>query len=105
MVNVWKEVSVFGSYTNSTNPRTADRIDVDGNPLGNETISQYEAGIKSSWFGDRLRFNATYYFITNKGMNIQAAIENPNTGVIRSEEHTSELQSRPHLVCRLLLEK
>src|SRR5436305_9501747 len=34
----------------------------------------------------------------------------PNTAakvviMIRSEEHTSELQSRPHLVCRLLLEK
>src|SRR5256884_2541324 len=27
------------------------------------------------------------------------------TPVIRSEEHTSELQSRLHLVCRLLLEK
>src|SRR3989442_11940485 len=27
------------------------------------------------------------------------------TGTNRSEEHTSELQSRPHLVCRLLLEK
>src|SRR3989442_8317202 len=27
------------------------------------------------------------------------------TLVDRSEEHTSELQSRPHLVCRLLLEK
>src|SRR5690554_7426913 len=26
-------------------------------------------------------------------------------GYLRSEEHTSELQSRPHLVCRLLLEK
>src|SRR3989442_3771459 len=26
-------------------------------------------------------------------------------GSTRSEEHTSELQSRPHLVCRLLLEK
>src|SRR5690554_7950158 len=26
-------------------------------------------------------------------------------GAGRSEEHTSELQSRPHLVCRLLLEK
>src|SRR3989449_3228163 len=26
-------------------------------------------------------------------------------GIIRSEEHTSELQSRLHLVCRLLLEK
>src|SRR5438552_9860814 len=28
-----------------------------------------------------------------------------NTGRVRSEEHTSELQSPDHLVCRLLLEK
>src|SRR5690554_758428 len=28
-----------------------------------------------------------------------------NAGADRSEEHTSELQSRPHLVCRLRLEK
>src|SRR2546422_5498340 len=28
-----------------------------------------------------------------------------DTGRLRSEEHTSELQSRLHLVCRLLLEK
>src|SRR3712207_7270876 len=27
------------------------------------------------------------------------------SGVVRSEEHTSELQSRQYLVCRLLLEK
>src|SRR5690554_7493559 len=35
-------------------------------------------------------------------------INNNVAGVVtglRSEEHTSELQSRPHLVCRLLLEK
>src|SRR3989449_6981864 len=30
---------------------------------------------------------------------------NVNFNVERSEEHTSELQSRLHLVCRLLLEK
>src|SRR3989442_10957097 len=29
----------------------------------------------------------------------------PAAEMVRSEEHTSELQSRPHLVCRLLLEK
>src|SRR3989442_10548696 len=29
----------------------------------------------------------------------------PSVPKLRSEEHTSELQSRPHLVCRLLLEK
>src|SRR2546422_6394537 len=31
--------------------------------------------------------------------------QNATFGVPRSEEHTSELQSRLHLVCRLLLEK
>src|SRR2546429_5977350 len=34
--------------------------------------------------------------------NLVGLIENPH---FRSEEHTSELQSRLHLVCRLLLEK
>src|SRR2546428_9510566 len=29
----------------------------------------------------------------------------PSWGALRSEEHTSELQSRSDLVCRLLLEK
>src|SRR5690606_41319379 len=29
----------------------------------------------------------------------------PNANLVRSEEHTSELQSRENLVCRLLLEK
>src|SRR3989442_9811878 len=33
------------------------------------------------------------------------ALDQESSTSIRSEEHTSELQSRPHLVCRLLLEK
>src|SRR5690606_40653238 len=37
------------------------------------------------------------YFLTNRQLIIASAI--------RSEEHTSELQSRENLVCRLLLEK
>src|SRR2546429_3379795 len=32
-------------------------------------------------------------------------LPSPSLDVHRSEEHTSELQSRLHLVCRLLLEK
>src|SRR2546430_9132899 len=32
-------------------------------------------------------------------------IRNPRSGEVRSEEHTSELQSQSNLVCRLLLEK
>src|SRR5690625_5446821 len=34
-----------------------------------------------------------------------ARLEAENAALRRSEEHTSELQSRGHLVCRLLLEK
>src|SRR3989442_4301364 len=37
-------------------------------------------------------------------LRVQLEIAYHDTGY-RSEEHTSELQSRPHLVCRLLLEK
>src|SRR2546422_10633360 len=36
---------------------------------------------------------------------VRQMIERPHQSVLRSEEHTSELQSRLHLVCRLLLEK
>src|SRR2546422_6751413 len=35
----------------------------------------------------------------------QAALDEVHVPERRSEEHTSELQSRLHLVCRLLLEK
>src|SRR5687768_767971 len=41
------------------------------------------------------------------GGSVRAAFAEPvaTSGQARSEEHTSELQSRLHLVCRLLLEK
>src|SRR5437870_10839278 len=47
--------------------------------------------------------------ICNHGSPGRAAVPAGVTGIrmeiMRSEEHTSELQSRGHLVCRLLLEK
>src|SRR5215813_14662668 len=43
--------------------------------------------------------------IRSGGTNGSAARMRAATVPARSEEHTSELQSRPHLVCRLLLEK
>src|SRR2546422_4215519 len=45
---------------------------------------------------------------TGSARNIAGLKENPRFRSVvasRSEEHTSELQSRLHLVCRLLLEK
>src|SRR5690554_7659999 len=44
--------------------------------------------------------------LRNRGCNFDVASRYELDKVLaRSEEHTSELQSRPHLVCRLLLEK
>src|SRR5687768_9229483 len=37
--------------------------------------------------------------------DVPVTIDNGEPATTRSEEHTSELQSRLHLVCRLLLEK
>src|SRR5690554_7644088 len=42
-------------------------------------------------------------FFNTSGLKTSKAF--PPLNICRSEEHTSELQSRPHLVCRLLLEK
>src|SRR5690625_6771233 len=70
-----------------------------------------------------IKKGSIYGFIGQNGagkstlIRIVSGLANPTTGsielfghsnereLIRSEEHTSELQSRGHLVCRLLLEK
>src|SRR2546422_5551921 len=46
-----------------------------------------------------------YSFLRLGGREIEGLTTNAWKVVHRSEEHTSELQSRLHLVCRLLLEK
>src|SRR5207253_10832398 len=45
---------------------------------------------------------STYWHLPGKAANQSVPVLDVLT---RSEEHTSELQSRGHLVCRLLLEK
>src|SRR3989442_4497204 len=75
------------------------------------TLFPYTTLFRSSADGELL--HATVEFgnslIGVGGQGHHGAISPMSGGVesqfIRSEEHTSELQSRPHLVCRLLLEK
>src|SRR5690554_7613273 len=64
-------------------------------PLG--IIVQPEPGELEVWIEtDQRRYDLGDEVTIRFGLNRDAW---------RSEEHTSELQSRPHLVCRLLLEK
>src|SRR2546429_3396315 len=58
----------------------------------------------------RIKYNALFDLFKNGVFVFGADVptltcSSPNSCNMRSEEHTSELQSRLHLVCRLLLEK
>src|SRR5690554_6192271 len=71
--------------------------------LPGETIGFYKVlGITLGFtgivviFSDQLGGDVSGYLLGMAALVLSGA---------RSEEHTSELQSRPHLVCRLLLEK
>src|SRR5690554_7695027 len=60
---------------------------------------------KSSVISLKLSYMILQYIARNEKANVVVIRKVANTIRDRSEEHTSELQSRPHLVCRLLLEK
>src|SRR2546430_6880250 len=73
--------------------RSANQIDagmVYVNIVGADSPELPFGGFKRSGFGRELGRYATDEFVNKK---------------LRSEEHTSELQSQSNLVCRLLLEK
>src|SRR3712207_8433591 len=50
-------------------------------------------------------FPANYYTTLPFARNLAGSMDYTPVTFTRSEEHTSELQSRQYLVCRLLLEK
>src|SRR5690554_7490737 len=59
-------------------------------------------------FNNAIMVGVFQYFFKMKGLLLTSFLTIWIHGafeISRSEEHTSELQSRPHLVCRLLLEK
>jgi len=51
-------------------------------PFDPETVWSYEAGIKSEWFGRKLRANLTAYWMDVTGLQTPSALVNPATGAI-----------------------
>ena len=76
ILSPFENINFFGSYTNSSYPRTASRLDVNGHPLGNERFDQLEAGVKTNWLNSRLRFNLTLFKINNRDINLPVYDEN-----------------------------
>ncbi|WP_116125759.1 TonB-dependent receptor [Lewinella sp. IMCC34183] len=71
-----EQVNLFASYTNSSYPRTATRLDADGRELGNERFDQLEAGVKTHFRDGRFRANLTLYRINNRNINLPVYDEN-----------------------------
>src|SRR5690606_40441127 len=68
--------------------------------VGVVSENQYFYGEMTAW--EYLNFFGRLYEVDEREKKIKALLERVK---LRSEEHTSELQSRENLVCRLLLEK
>ena len=76
IVSPFPAVNVFASYTNSAYPRTATRLDENGEELGNERFDQLEAGVKTNWRDGRFRLNLTLFRINNRNINLPVYDEN-----------------------------
>src|SRR5258707_1674301 len=60
---------------------------------------------RSTLFPYTTLFRSPYGYYRKDGDHVDDAVSVRAEAKCRSEEHTSELQSRQYLVCRLLLEK
>jgi len=73
-----QNVNVFGSYTTTTALRTANNMLLEGGLVGPSKTAQWEAGFKSDWFNERLRFNVTLFDIKTDRLAYQVLDENYN---------------------------
>lgn len=76
LVSPIENVNVFGSYTNTTSLRGANNKKQDGSVIGPQKTNQFEAGIKSDWFNERLRFNVTYFNINTANLSYEVLNQN-----------------------------
>lgn len=78
MVSPFENISLFGSYTTVSDISTAEYLDENSKKLGNMITRQYELGVKSGYFHNRLRFNFTYFIMNNDDYAYQ--VTNTATG-------------------------
>lgn len=76
IISPTENINLFGSYTTNSSLRAANNPLHDGGTVGVSRTKQYEFGIKSNWFNDRLRATATYFDMDNENLSYQVYDEN-----------------------------
>lgn len=66
-----ENVNFFASYATTTSLRNATSLLEDGTPVGEAKEKQFEFGVKSEWFQDRLRFNLTFFNLLNDNLTYE----------------------------------
>lgn len=69
MISPIENMNVFGSYTSTTSLRSAKNPLLDGGVVGGSNSKQFEAGIKSDWLNQKLRFNVTLFDIKTDNLS------------------------------------
>lgn len=80
MVSPIENMNVFGSYTTTTGLRSANNVLATGGTVGASTTKQWEAGIKSDWLNEKLRFNLTFFDIKTDNLSYEILNGNNGTG-------------------------
>jgi iron complex outermembrane receptor protein len=76
IVSPIQNINIFGSYTTTTSLRASNNILQAGGKVGASHTKQWEAGIKSDWFNERLRFNVTLFDINTDNLSFQILDKN-----------------------------
>ncbi|SHM37012.1 TonB-dependent siderophore receptor [Chryseobacterium polytrichastri] len=71
MISPVENMNVFGSYTSTTSLRSSNNPLAAGGTVGASTTKQWEAGIKSDWLNERLRFNVTFFDINTDNLSYE----------------------------------
>jgi iron complex outermembrane receptor protein len=71
MISPIENMNVFGSYTSTTALRSSNNPLATGGTVGASTTKQWEAGIKSDWLNERLRFNVTFFNINTDNLSYE----------------------------------
>lgn len=75
LVSPVENVNLFGSYTTTTSLRGANNPMQNGVVVGPGKTTQWEAGVKSDWLEEKLRFNLTLFYINNDNLSFSVLNE------------------------------
>lgn len=78
MITPIKNINIYGSYTTSSDLRSNNNLLQNGGTVGTSRTKQFELGVKSEWFDEKLRFNINFYKMDLNNLSYRITDEKGN---------------------------